>query len=302
LNRVRAGIAGAAAIAALVGGTVVVRSMSDDSDQQAMSTGSTTSTAPARTDAAPAAPPTQPPTTPAPAPSTTAAPAPTGAGATGGGERTAAAAHGWQLVAADEFDGNAVDTSRWTLYEGPGNGGVGLRNPDAVSQSDGELRITGRGDVSGGMNWNGGRTYGRWEVRARMDRGNGYSPAILLWPSSGNWPAEGEIDLSEIPRGDRSESHFTMHWGVENSQTGFPSSGDFSQWHTFAIEWQPDHVTFFLDGEAVYTNDDPAAIPRNNMHLAIQNDVGPHDGWIPARDASTPPEVSLHVDWVRLYA
>jgi beta-glucanase (GH16 family) len=297
VNRVRAGIAGAATIVALVGGTVVVRSVGDDSELRAQSTGATTSTTALRTEMAPAAPPAQPSTTPAPAPPTTTAPA-----APANAERTAAAANGWQLVDSDEFDGNTVDTGTWTLYEGAGNGGVGLRSPSAISQSDGELRITGRGDVSGGMNWNGGRTYGRWEVRARIDRGNGYSPAILLWPSSGNWPAEGEIDLSEIPRGDRSESHFTMHWGAENSQTGFQSSGDFSQWHTFAIEWQPDHVTFFLDGEAVYTNDDPVAIPRNNMHLAIQNDVGPHDGWIPARDASTPPEVSLHIDWVRLYS
>lgn len=242
---------------------------------------------------------TLPPTTEAPPPPT---PTPTPAGPAAGGEGpSAAAAHGWSLVAADEFDGSAVDPGRWEIYNSAGNGGVGLRRPSAVSQGDGELRITGRGDVSGGMSWRGGRTYGRWEFRARSDVGNGYAPCILLWPSSNNWPAEGEIDVMEIPKGERRESSFTVHWGAENSQEGFPTVGDFSQWHTFAVEWLPDHITYYLDGQALHTITNPPAVPRWPMQLAIQNDVGPY-GWIPARDANTPAEVTLHVDWVRLYS
>jgi beta-glucanase (GH16 family) len=185
-------------------------------------------------------------------------------------------------------------------YEGAGNGGVGLRQPSAVSQAEGERRITGRGDVSGGLSLRAEQTYGRWEIRARADRGNGYAPAVLLWPANNNWPAEGEIDISEIPLGDRAESHFTVHWGADNQQTGFASAGDFSQWHTFGVEWAPDHITYYLDGQALHTITDPAAVPRTPMKLAIQNDVGPFS-WIPGRDADTPAEVSLRVDWVRVY-
>jgi beta-glucanase (GH16 family) len=229
-------------------------------------------------------------------PPPTAPPLPEGAGGP-----TAASALGWQLLAADEFDGSSVDTARWQIYDGEGNGGVGLRRPSAVSQSEGQLHITGRGDVSGGMNWQGGQTYGRWEFRARSDQGNGYAPAILLWPTSGDWPIDGEIDVMEIGRGDRQESTFTLHWGADNSQTQFRSAADFTQWHTFAVEWTADHITYFLDGVPQYTNTDPAAIPDGPMHLAIQNDVGPYNDAIPARDASTPAEVAVHVDWVRTY-
>jgi beta-glucanase (GH16 family) len=301
VNRARVAIVVAAAVVTLVAGAVVVDEANETSDLEAVGFSPTSTTVLRRRE--PAAATTAPAPPPAPTPPATAPPADDGGSgsASGGGDCSAAADQGWELAAADEFDGDAVDTGRWTLYNGPGNAGVGLRRPSAISQSGGELRITGRGDVSGGMNWNGGRTYGRWEVRARMDRGNGYSPAILLWPSSGNWPAEGEIDLSEIPLGDRSQSSFTMHWGEEHSQTGWVTPGDFTQWHCFAIEWQPDHVSFYVDGKAEFLNDDAAAIPRNDMHLAIQNDVGPVGGWIPPRDASTPPEVTLHVDWVRLY-
>jgi beta-glucanase (GH16 family) len=239
---------------------------------------------------APAPPTTEPP------PPTSAAPglAPTGNGPSAGAER------GWPLVAEYGFDGPAVDTSTWLVYDSVGNGGVGLRRPSAVSQGDGELRITGRGDVSGGMSLQDDRTYGRWEIRARADRGNGYAPAILLWPASNDWPIEGEIDIAEIPRGDRSETHFTVHWGADNQQVGFTTPGDFTQWHTFGVEWMPDHITYFLDGQPLHTIADPPAIPSSPMNLAIQNDVGPFN-WIPARDATTPAEVSLRVDWVRVY-
>lgn len=256
--------------------------------------------------------PTTHPTTTAPAPpptapgaGTTSAPVPAageGVG-TGADEPTAAAAHGWRLLAADEFDGTSVDTGRWDLYDSVGNGGVGLRRPSAISQSGGTLRITARGDVSGGMSWTAAsRTYGRWEFRARSERGSGYAPAILLWPTSGNWPEEGEVDVMEIVHPDRAESHFTLHWGAENSQAGHATRADFSAWHTFAVEWAPDHVTFFLDGQPQYTNSDPAAIPDNPMHIAVQQDVGPYNDWIPGRTEDTPAEVSLHVDWVRIYA
>ena len=67
------------------------------------------------------------------------------------------------------------------------------------------------------------------------------------------------------------------------------------------VEWAPNHITYYLDGAPQHTITDPAAIPRNPMNLAVQHDVGPFS-WIPGRDASTPAEVSLRVDWVRIYA
>lgn len=220
------------------------------------------------------------------------------------GVPTAAESLGWELVASEEFNGTSVDRSRWTIYDGEGNGGVGWRRPEAISVSDGTLKITGRGDVSGGMNWNGGRTYGRWEVRARSDTGNGYAPNILMWPSSGNWPAEGEINIMEIPWGNRIQSLFVIHWSEQNAQVSHIEPGDFTRWHTFALEWLGSHITLFIDGEPIYTTADPDIVGslRYPMHIALQNDVGPFDGFIPPRDATTPSEVSLEIDWVRLYA
>jgi beta-glucanase (GH16 family) len=215
---------------------------------------------------------------------------------------TAAARHDWVLRDSDDFDGSELDLGKWRLYDGPGNQGVGLRRPSAVTVEDGALAIKGRGDVSGGIAWIGApTTYGRWEFSARADAGSGYSQVVLLWPDSDIWPEDGEVDVMEIPDPAKAETVVTVHYGADDRQQSVTVPGDFTQWHTYAVEWQPDHVTVYIDGDEVFTTTDPAAVPKVPMHLAIQNDVGPLPGWIPARDADTPDVVGLHVDWVRLY-
>jgi beta-glucanase (GH16 family) len=215
----------------------------------------------------------------------------------------------WTQVAGDEFNGTSVDQTKWGLYSGSGTGGIGTRSPSAISEADGELRITGTGtdptgatDVSGGMaHQQRPITYGRWEVRMKADEGNGYGQALLLWPDSEKWPQDGELDFVELPHGDRARAFFTIHYGSSNSQDHCYVDGDFSGWHTYMVEWEPDHVSFYLDGSVVYTVTDPAAIPTKPMHLAIQQDMGPFDNWIDAPDENTPDNVVMHVDWARVY-
>ncbi|MGH3512293.1 MAG: glycoside hydrolase family 16 protein [Pseudonocardiaceae bacterium] len=222
---------------------------------------------------------------------------------TGVDEHSAAAKFSWHLTHRDEFAGTCIDARHWVLYNGPGSGGVGLRRPSAISVSGGELRITARGAVSGGMAWVGpATTYGRWEVRMRADPGVGYSAVSLLWPDSDRWPADGEVDFAEITAPSRDRNNFTVHWGTDNSQDSATLMGDFSQWHDYAVEWEPDHLTMFVDGVPVYNTTDSAAIPHAPMHLALQQDVLGDDEGNPLPSVnSNPAEVTMHVDWARMY-
>lgn len=214
----------------------------------------------------------------------------------------AAVRNGWPMIAHDEFDGGALDESLWNTYTGKTTGGVGRHDPRNISVADGVMTITSRGYSSAGMAWGRGQQYGRWEVRARTEVGNGYSAVILLWPDAEDFPRGGEIDFMEQPKGDRSENHFVLHYGKDNSQTGVTVPGDFTQWHTYAVEWTPDHVAGFIDGQETFRTTDRTQIPPRPMHLAIQQDIGPFgSGWVQALDATTPPEVRLDVDWVRIY-
>jgi len=211
----------------------------------------------------------------------------------------------WTMVtqASTDFTGKSVDRTTWDVYNSKGNGGVGLRRPSAITIDNQTLRITARGDVSGGLSQKFSQTYGRWVVRAKMEKGNGYGPALLLWPDSEKWPEDGEIDFLELPKGDRSEAQLTSHWGADNSQMAHSVQGDFSQWHTYTIDWLPDRLVFYIDDIEQWRVTDARAIPTKPMHLALQNDIGAcGDGWIGCRDASTPESVSLWVSSVRVYS
>jgi beta-glucanase (GH16 family) len=215
----------------------------------------------------------------------------------------AAMRQGWNLIAHDEFDGDSLDENLWKPYTGRTTDDVGQHDPRNLSVSDGTLKLTSRGDTSAGMEWLEGQKYGRWEARVRSEKGNGYGPVLLLWPDSENWPEDGEIDILEIPKGDRARASFTVHYGEDNEQAGSATEGDFTQWHNFAVEWTPDHITAYVDGQEYYTTTSSEANPPGSMHFVIQQDIGPYgDDWIPAPDADTPATCTFEVDWVRIYA
>ncbi|HZG89252.1 MAG TPA: glycoside hydrolase family 16 protein, partial [Pseudonocardia sp.] len=214
----------------------------------------------------------------------------------------AAVLGGWPLIAADEFDAPVLDPASWFPYTGGAAGGNGSRSEDSLSVADGVLTVTARGLQSGGAAWSPDQTYGRWEVRARTEAGAGYRPAVLLWPDAEDWPEGGEIDFLDTPDPGRTETNFVVHFGKQNSQVGSTVVGDFTEWHTYAVEWTPEHIAGFIDGQEVFRTTDPAHIPTRPMHLVVQQDVGPSaDGWTPALDGSTPPEVRMKIDWVRVY-
>ncbi|MFC5995652.1 family 16 glycosylhydrolase [Pseudonocardia hispaniensis] len=214
----------------------------------------------------------------------------------------AAIVYDWPLLLHDEFDGDTLDTAHWHPYSGSTTGGNGRHRPSNISVADGVMTITSRGRESAGMAWQPGQLYGRWEVRARTEVGTGYGAVILLWPDAEDFPEGGEIDFMEIPKPSRTESNFVLHYGHSNSQVGTSVQGDFTEWHNYAVEWTPDHVAGFIDGQEIFRSVDRAQIPPRAMHLAIQQDIGPYGkDWIPPLDETSPAQVRLHVDWVRIY-
>jgi beta-glucanase (GH16 family) len=223
---------------------------------------------------------------------------------------------GWTLVDYDDFTGQRLDRRRWAVYDSTATNGVSRWSPSMVSVADGELRIVGQGrdpdghgNISGGLCWcngSGNQTYGMWQVRARFERGTGYGQALLLWPTSDNWPQEGELDFVETPHADKKSAALTVHWGTDNQIDYRWVGGDFTQWHTYTVVWRPGLVQMLIDDKVYYdstTSSVHPQIPDHPMHLAIQQEPGPLDApdWVPPPGRDTPDTVTLHIDWVRLY-
>src|SRR5690606_12891413 len=129
-----------------------------------------------------------------------------------------ASAPGWQLVWADEFDGNALDLQRWEWEVNARGGGNNelqyyTDRPENTRVEGGLLTLTARKETFTGpegtreytsarirTKGKGDWKYGRIEVRARMPVGQGIWPAIWMMPTHdtyGGWAGSGEIDIME---------------------------------------------------------------------------------------------------------
>jgi Glycosyl hydrolases family 16 len=211
-----------------------------------------------------------------------------------------AAPAGWTLVQSDDFNGTAVDTTKWSIYSGTGNAGYGLRAASALSVGSGLLTITAQmlngSLVSGGITNRFSQAYGRFEFRVRTDPDPSLatSGVVLTWPQSGNWPVDGENDIYETTLdADRTPVRSFVHYGATNQQYWFMHTGlDGTQWHTMAMEWEPSAIRIYRDGVLDWTVTDASAIPDVAHHLSIQLD---------AFKQSMTGTVRLQVDWIRIY-
>jgi hypothetical protein len=162
---------------------------------------------------------------------------------------------------------------------------------------DGVLTISGdaRG-TTGGACWGGGQRYGRWEARVRAPEADpAYHALLLLWPDADDFPVGGQVDFLELTDPQRRSAEFYLHFGEDGDQVRSEVRIDATRWHAWAVEWTPDGITGYVDGEEWFSSTDPETLPPRAMHLCVQLD------FFPAGDAEVRPS-RMDVDWVRQYA
>lgn len=141
----------------------------------------------------------------------------------------------------------------------------------------------------------GDQLYGRYAIRFRADSVAGYKTAWLLWPKSGSWPRDGEIDF---PEGDLNGgvSAYMHHQGASSGgdQDAFETSHALAGWHTAVTEWSPTQVKFILDGTVIGTS--TSRIPNTPMHWVIQTETSL--GAAPSNSAAG----HVQVDWVAVWS
>jgi beta-glucanase (GH16 family) len=217
----------------------------------------------------------------------------------------------WRVVFGDDFS-QGLDQTKWGLYSGqPGGDPGGWWAPSHVVVKDGILRLQSYRDprfrnrwVSGGLSSARAlrQTYGRYEVRFRMEPGHGIAGILLLWPARGGWPPEIDFAEDSGTHSTRSSMSATLHYGAANRQIARTVSADFTRWHTMAVEWTPAKLVYKLDDRIWGTLKSPR-VPAVPMEFDMQTQAGTcGDPHAPCPDASTPAHVELQVDWVRAYA
>jgi hypothetical protein len=212
------------------------------------------------------------------------------------GTVTAASKYGWgSVIAGDNFEyTGSPKSTKWSVYNSDGHGGHGRRSPSAWVVADGVATVTGNSTgTTGGMSARFGQKYGRWETRMKTNyRDSEYHPALLLWPDEPARATCPEIDYAESTH-DTSKMKFFLHYGCEPKQTYAVRSIDTTQWHNYAVEWTPTHVTGFIDGVQWFSDTNTGHLPKVSMHQTIQLD------WFP--DGSTTNKSTMSIAWVRVY-
>ena len=199
----------------------------------------------------------------------------------------------WELVWSDEFDGDALDDTKWS---------PNIWAPRKVNDEDqaytgreknirverGMLVIEAHKEAYEGAEYTSGRLhsegkgdflYGRFEVRAKLPRGQGTWAAIWMLPSDpyrysttcepgedwqgsqtcDAWPNSGEIDIMEHVGYQMGHVHGTVHneayyWMKWEQRKGRILLDDIDEaFHVYALEWSPERIEIFVDDVHYFT-------------------------------------------------
>ena len=112
--------------------------------------------------------------------------------------------------------------------------------------------------------------YGRFEIRAKLPRGQGIWPALWMLPANREtWPPE--IDIVELLGHEPNTIHMTNHFGVwpKNKLEGKDFTGpDFTKdFHVYALEWEPDELRWYVDGDLKHST--RKHIPKEPFYIIL---------------------------------
>ncbi|HSX32389.1 MAG TPA: glycoside hydrolase family 16 protein [Candidatus Saccharimonadales bacterium] len=243
-----------------------------------------------------------------------------------------------KLIFSDDFNGLALNPSKWTTcYDWAASTATGCTNfgndesewylPQQVRVANGSLQLQAlKQDTPGtdklgyaktypymsGMVSTGKRspntpakwvnTYGYYEARMNAPAGKAIWPAFWLLPQGTEWPPE--IDIMELLGDKPDQLLHTYFWKdtqgqqAKDSLTYTAPSDLTNEWHTYALDWQPNKITWYLDGRQVRNITSPN-VPNKKMEILLNLAVG---GRLPGSpDETTPTLSTLRVDYVRVY-
>jgi len=240
----------------------------------------------------------------------------------------------WTLVWSDEFESSTIDKTNWNFVEGAGGyGNSELQNYTSREKNarieNGKLILEAHKEDYKGSNFTSAKlttegkgdwTYGRYEIRAKLPKGQGMWPALWMMPTDydiyGPWPACGEIDIMESLGHETNKVYGTLHYGNPKSSTGTfytLDSGNFSDsFHTYTLDWLPGEIKWYVDGILYQTQNDwysnneesvesltfPAPFDRD-FYLQFNLAVG--GTWPGNPNDSTKFPQKFEIDWVRVY-
>jgi hypothetical protein len=242
---------------------------------------------------------------------------------------SAPASTGAKLLFADEFESLSLwngQSGRWRTVFGYGgkadrtlNDEKQLYNLDRDNvrlNGDGTLSLVARRTdhpealregyaySSGMINmapWAGGPPhkgwqYGYFEMRADVPIEPGTWPAFWLLPAEKAWPPE--IDIMEMVGSKPGEVVTTIHSTVAGEKGKGTFAGVEDGFHTFAVDWRKDFITWYVDDREIFRVETPSDMHRPMIILA---NLALGGGWAGPIDLGPDARAELRIDYIRVY-
>ncbi len=248
---------------------------------------------------------------------------------------------GWKLVWSDEFDKDgAPNPDNWNVETGF------VRNEeDQWYQSqnarveDGKLIIEARKERQPNPNYEAGSTdwkkkrvfaeytsaslstngkhnwtYGRFEMRGKIDISPGLWPAFWTVGTQGEWPANGEIDIMEFYRGNLlaniawgTNKRWNAKWNSKKKPIlDFTDPEWASKFHIWRMDWDDKFIRLYVDDTLLNEQDLKQTINADGRNpflnapqfIIVNLALGGQNGGDPSK---APYPNRFEVDYVRVY-
>jgi beta-glucanase (GH16 family) len=242
----------------------------------------------------------------------------------------------WSCTFVDDFDGVALNRSRWaphtTFVTGDEGGSYACHrdHPDNFSVARGTLRLTLRrhdepvacGDPShapsrftSGMVSTYHRfsqRYGRFEARIKVTATTerGLQEAFWMWPDQREgpplrWPSSGEIDIAETYSQHPDLAIPFLHYSWNDN--GGPQPGLNTAWdcpakrgvfNTYTLEWSATRIEIFVNGRSCLVNTSGDTAFQRKYILALTQALGVKRN---RYQVNTPMPATMTIDYVRAW-
>ena len=175
----------------------------------------------------------------------------------------------YTLVWRDNFtDNSGLDRGLFPITWG---------NAGDIVAGNGALTITSRaaegwanaGFIQSPSGAAGGQGYGLYSVTAALNGGEGIGACFGLWPADNVWPGA-ELDMLESFDASRASGYSAIHSRAANGGDAYDSytlATDLTRIHTYALDWEPGRLTYYIDGQLAYTT--TSHVPLDQAHGGV---------------------------------
>ncbi len=239
---------------------------------------------------------------------------------------------GYNLVFSDEFNGTELDSSKWVTqylwgdelvinseeqhyvdilnkpdfgfnpfsFDGESVTINSIRTPNnLLEQAFGQEYLSGVMTSYDSFKF----TYGYVEIRAQLPYGRGLWPAFWLL-NAYYVDDKPEIDIMEFIGHNQDTVYHTYHYydsdgDLRSTESEGTKGSDWTNgWHTYAVEWLPGQLIFYVDGIEEHRVID-SKVSQQEMYILANTALG---GWWPGSpDETTKFPAQYKIDYIRAY-